>query len=379
MVRQKRVLGVSRALVPGAVACLVLGSGGCTLASDSQITAVDFGMGGSAGEPSGAAGGPLGRPGGSVGPSTGGSVGTVGAAGAGCGFETVAAPVFLDQMVEGNTPARLELYSWTTDAQASALRADRVLFSQNGDDGLGPGYALMYLRQLAASEAAGLELGKLASVLSGELFAKPRYAWPEPWATRMGWPGENYGGQLLRIVLKPEAWVVVVRSGTLAVTDAQNKPVSWADALANPTRLGAIFYQRDGSAGGPQCGSFQNGGNGYREFVLGNLAMVEEWSLGTQKVLDRLQANIEQLTRFFEQARACPAVGASASSWNASVSCSWDAPSGGPYSEQVAYEQALAIPSENYLAEPKRIAQIIETLQGDLFQLDPLVVVPGSH
>ena len=80
-------------------------------------------MGGSAGEPSGVAGGPLGIPGGSVGPSTGGSVG---AAGAVCGFETVAAPVFLDQRLEGNAAARLELHSWTTDAQASTMRADQV-------------------------------------------------------------------------------------------------------------------------------------------------------------------------------------------------------------------------------------------------------------
>ncbi len=106
--------------------------------------------------------------------------------------------------------------------------------------------------------------------------------------------------------------------------------------------------------------------------------MVEEWSLGTQKILDRLQANIEQLTRFFEQARACPVAITGAAQWNASVSCSWDAAADGPYSEQFAYEQALAIPSENYLADPRRIAKIIDTLQGDLFQIDPLVVIPGS-
>ena len=366
-----RVLGLSRAFVPGAVACMVFGSGGCTLSSDSSTTVVDFGMGG---EPSGApgVGGNI-----DIGPSTGGAVGVAGAPSS-CELETVAAPVFLDQMVRKDSAARLELFSWTTDAQASALRTDRVLFSQSGDTGLGPGYALMYLKQLAAKEPADSTIGELAAVLSGQLFIKPRYAWSEPWATRMGWPGEDYGGQLLRIVLKAEAWVVVVGSGTLFVTDAQHQPIPLADALANPGRVGAIFYQRDGDAGGPQCGSFTGGGNGYREFVLGNLAMVQEWSLGTQQILDRLQANIAQLTRFFEQARACPPFLTNAAAWNAAVSCSWSAPTDGPFSEQVAYEQALSIPSENYLPEPKRIAQIIETLQGDLFQPDPLVVIPGS-
>jgi hypothetical protein len=47
-------------------------------------------------------------------------------------------------------------------------------------------------------------------------------------------------------------------------------------------------------------------------------------------------------------------------------------------SELLAYERSLAIPSDNYLPLPERIATMIETLQGDLFELDPLVVKPGS-
>jgi hypothetical protein len=271
--------------------------------------------------------------------------------------------------------ARRELFSWTTDEQAAALRRDQVLFTQSERAGMGPGYAFQVFEQIALGDLE--EASQLATVLGGKLFAKARYAWSEPWATRMGWPGEDYGGNLLRIVLKPEAWIVAVSKGNLTVVDLQNQPVPLAQALANPERLGAIFYAKDTFAGGPSCnGSFVSGGNGYREFIVGNLAMVEEWSLGTAQIRDRLSANIEQLSSFFERTRACP-ITTSAQDWNQQVVCAWDSP-GADASELFAYQQALAIPSDEYLAVPDRIAAMIETLQADLFEPDPLVVTPGS-
>jgi hypothetical protein len=280
-------------------------------------------------------------------------------------------------MIDPTRLARREFFSWTTDEQAAELRRDQVLFSRSERPGLGPGYAFQYFQQLAQDDSQP-ELAQLATDL-GVVFNKGRFAWSEPWATRMGWPGEDYGGNLLRIVLKPEAWVVVVRRGGLSVVDLQNVPVPLAEALANPARLGAIFYQKDSSTGGPSCGgSFFSGGSGYREFILGNLAMVEEWSLGTQQIRERLSANIEQLSTFLQRIRVCP-VTRSAESWNISVSCQWEQTPGlAAGGELFAYEQALSIPSENYLAVPERIAAMIDTLRGDLFEIEPLVVAPGS-
>jgi hypothetical protein len=241
---------------------------------------------------------------------------------------------------------------------------------------MGPGYAFEVFAQIAQDQTVP-ERAQLAGLLGGKLFEKARYAWSEPWATRMGWPGEDYGGNLLRIVLKPEAWVVVVRQGNLNVVDLQNQPVTLTQALANPERLGAIFYEKDAFAGGPVCtGSFAFGGNGYREFIVGNLAMVEEWSLGTQQIRDRLSENIAQLTSFLERTRACP-ITTSAEQWNLDVVCQWESPSSAS-TDLFAYQQALAIPSDNYLAVPERLAAMIETLQEDLFEPDPLVVTPGS-
>ncbi|HET7545719.1 MAG TPA: hypothetical protein VFK05_37885 [Polyangiaceae bacterium] len=370
MVGRTRVLGLERTFAPGAVACLVLGVGSCIgHGVQSEATPETAGVGGAQGSST-----PVGASLGGRG-ATGGAPQLSAAAGACSAPPLLRSAVFQPQMFDRSRLARRELFSWTTDEQAAELRRDQVLFTRSERPGLGPGYAFTVFEQLA-SEASDPEQAQLASVLGGELFSKARFAWSEPWATRMGWPGEDYGGNLLRIVLKPEAWVVLVKDGSLSIFDLQNQPISLADALANPTRLGAIFYEKDAALGGPVCnGSFISGGNGYREFIVGNLAMIDEWSLGTQTIRDRLSDNIQQLSTFFQRIRVCPTT-KSAQQWNFSVVCDWDFPST-ELTEINAYERSLAVPSENYLPVPERLVTLIETLQGDLFEPDPLVVKPG--
>ncbi|MEI9948036.1 MAG: hypothetical protein WDO74_03415 [Pseudomonadota bacterium] len=397
MVGRSRVLGLERAAAPSVLACLVLGAGACLGHSshpDSLPDAIEAGGSGLAGfSASGAVGRPVpstggavgatGRPGpsgpvGATGPSTG-TGGAVGATGlGGCIAPPVTGKaVFADQAIDNSKLARRELFNWITDEQAAALRRDPDSFGQSEPSGTGSGDAYEELEQIAR-DATRPERAQLANVLGSELFVNGHRAWSEPWATRLGWPGEDYGGQLLRIVLKPEAWLAVVKDGDLTVFDLQNQPVSLAQALANPARLGAIFYTKDRLAGGPSCDvSFSARSNGYREFIVGNLASVEEWSLGTQQIRDRLSANIEQLSSFLQRTRVCPDT-TNAQLWNSLVVCHWDNLGPAQTTEQFAYEQALAIPSDNYLAVPERLAALIETLHGDLFELDPLVVTPGS-
>src|SRR6478609_1161590 len=364
--------GVDRSVVPRALAYLALGLSGCVVSS-GQTQPVPDAQGGHGGSADGGFSAAAGAP--SL-VSAAGDI-QINPALQPCSATPLQGqPVFRDQIFNTTRVARRQLFSWTTPEQAAALRQDRILFSRSERPGLGPGYAFEVIRQIGKYASAS-EQAQLAAILAGALFEKARYAWPEPWATRMGWPGEDYGNELLRIVLKPEAWVVLVKSGTLSVYDLQNAPVSLAEALASPGRIGAIFYQKDAYAGGPNCdGSFAFGSNGYREFIVGNLAMVEEWSLGTQQIRDHLAENIAQLSAFLERIRSCP-VRSSALSWNLTVACDWDRLVAEP-SELFAYEQALAIPSDNYLAVPERIAAMIETLQNDLFEADTLVVTPGS-
>lgn len=281
--------------------------------------------------------------------------------------------VFGDQIVRG-APFPLELYSWTTDAQVSEIRAGGVLLTRSEREGLGPGFAFELLKQLASTGSGEQE--QLAKLLTSAAFAKGRYAWPHPWATRLGWPGESYGNRLLRIVLRQDAWLAVFRRGRLSAIDSSNMGVSVADVLSHPERLAGLFFHKDAEVGGPSCGTFSAGGNGYREFIVCNETMIAEWSLGTDTIRERVQTDIARLETFLTRIRSCPER-RDAGTWNLSVGCAWQAGFASD-SEQGAYEGALAMPSLNYLPAPMQLATLIGTLQGDPPELEPLVVEPGK-
>jgi hypothetical protein len=313
--------------------------------------------------------------GGSFNLGTGGTIGLSGSAGVGgsvtltCPPALTESPVFADQALHGISFQR-ELYSWTTEEQEAEIRAGGVLFTRSEREGLGAGFAFDSLRAFASTESSK-DQADLAALLTSAPFAKGRYAWPHPWATRLGWPGESYGNRLLRIVLRADAWLAVFASGRLSVIDASNGEVSIADVLAQPGRLAGLFFIKDAYAQGPVCGgTFESGGLGYREFLLSNEEMVEEWSLGTEVIRARLSDDIARLTRYFDRMRACPE-SSDATRWNLRVCCDWQYQPPGT-TEQGNYEAALSMPSENYLPTPVHLAALIETLQGDLFEPDPI-------
>lgn len=326
---------------------------------------------------------------GGVGGSTTGSAfaGTISLGGTGvvgieppCTLPEAATTVFAERAVYHQEPARRELFTWTTAEQAAELRDGHVLLTRLEREGLGPGYAMDALNQLSGQQAitpTEADSIALAGILSGPAFAKARYAWPDPWATRAGWPDEQYGDQLVRIVLREDAWLARFRSGVLDVVDMNNKPVLAKDALAHPERIAGIYFVRDAGAGGPRCGgSFRGGDGGYREFIIGNEAMVEEWSLGTPEIRARVEADIALVEEFFKRIRPCPPANLQGS-WNLSVVCNWDMVHPGvPFTELTAYMDALAIPSDNYLPTPTALASLMEQLKASLFDPDPLVVRP---
>ncbi|HEX7450818.1 MAG TPA: hypothetical protein VF294_00955, partial [Polyangiaceae bacterium] len=187
-----------------------------------------------------------------IGPSTGPSAGgaadgidTLGSPGPGvtCAAPQVSDPVFAPQILgelvrspdatywEYDKQARSELYAWTTDEQAAALRTSQVLFPSNAR--ANPIAAT--LQSLSDNSDATAAVAKVLSASLGS----SRSAWPEPWALRIGLAGEDPGKNLLRIVLKPEAWVAVVEAGSIQVLNLQNQVVTLADAAASPERLGA--------------------------------------------------------------------------------------------------------------------------------------------
>jgi hypothetical protein len=286
-------------------------------------------------------------------------------------------PLFHAQVLANHAPARRVLYSWTTPEQAEELRRGRRLFLGPEEIGKGRGYAFDVIAGLAITGAPE-GAGALAKRFTTELFPTIRYAWPQPWATRMGWPRENSGNQLLRIVLKESAWTALVMNGEIRVVDASNQGVSMADALGSPERIGAIFFLKDQASGGAGClGPVIGGVTGatYRQFILGNEATIEEWSLGTEEIRQRIAADISLLSTFLDGVRGCPPV---INDWGALLACEWTSPADALGDPTASYFRALALASELYLPARQPIANLVDTLRGDLFEPDPLIVRPGE-
>jgi hypothetical protein len=278
--------------------------------------------------------------------------------------------LFCDEIVWNQIPARRVLYSWTTAEQLEELRTDPVLLTRTEQAGLGRGYAFTSIDELAARGSA--PENQLLSQLGNELFQEARYAWPSPWATRMGFPGEDYGDRLVEITLKPEALIVVVRDMVgMAVIDLQNQIVPVEDALGQLERIGAVYFLRTEIAG---SGTFRSCSGGYREFIVGNEAMVERWAIETEDMRARIEADAARIDGFLELLRgSVPAV--NPATFADQVACQWDY---GAASEVDIYYRALALASELYLPRPAELTSISETLRQSLFEPNPLIVEPGG-
>jgi hypothetical protein len=99
--------------------------------------------------------------------------------------------------VNDNDAPRRVLYTWTTSEQVAELRRRPVLLTRASSPTLGVGYLFTLLGERAARGDA------LARRLLDPRLAKGRFAWANPWATCKGVTGEDYGAELLRVVLKP--------------------------------------------------------------------------------------------------------------------------------------------------------------------------------
>jgi hypothetical protein len=279
-------------------------------------------------------------------------------------------PPFAEQVVTVIGEQRV-FYSWTTDEQVAELREGMELFSRSERPGLGRGVLFDSLADYALTGDS--DGASLAGILASETFVKARFAWPNPWATVLGFPGETYGDQLLKIELSDEAWIAFFDGHSLRVFDVNNAPVTIETALAEPARIGAIFHVSEAEAGSSYCGTFTSGGVGFREFALGNIAMVTRWSLATEEIRQRLQADIAEL-RAFEGQLAC--VGET-SGWSNDVICAWSNgfASGSALSN---YDFSLGLPSELYRPSVTNLEALIAVLEASLPTGEPLVVTPGE-
>ncbi|HEY4158020.1 MAG TPA: hypothetical protein VGM29_07980 [Polyangiaceae bacterium] len=304
--------------------------------------------------------------------SLGGSQ-SAGAAGVnGGGACAVDDTLFADQTVIQIGSQRV-FYSWTTDDQVAELRAGGPLFSRSESPGQGPGLAVTQLAAFGASGTGSQQT--LAAQLASSVFAKIRYGWTNPWATLLGWPGESYGTQLLQIELKPEAWIAFFSAQGLYVNDAQGQSVAIETALASPERIGAIYFESSADPSSVTCGTFSTSAVAFREFVLGNIQMVQRWSLATPEIAGRLSSDITEL-QAFESELSCLAVPDQAS-WSSGLECAWQNRSAGS-GALMSYDFSLGIPSALYWPSMENIAALIAALQASMPTGDPLSVTPGG-
>jgi hypothetical protein len=180
--------------------------------------------------------------------------------------------------------ARRTLYTWTTPDQIEALRASQRLLVRDTSPTHGASYVEAVLAALAAHG------DPIATLLYSDGYARMRFAWPSPWATRAGFAelGETYGDQLIRIELKPEAIVVGVSTtrGVFDARDMTNARVPLADVARAPERIAAIYFESVRS-GVPPAPIPQPRAS-YREYALCNEAMIESWSAGTPDIAREL-------------------------------------------------------------------------------------------
>lgn len=305
--------------------------------------------------------------------SGGGPVETSGGGGAGPLPPCAVPGSLLAEQVVSQIGRQRVFYSWTTDEQVAELRAGGPLFSRSESPGKGRGLAMTDLAMFAENAVSLEQL--LAGTLADTVFAKARFAWTNPWATVLGWPGETYGNQLLEIELKPEAWIAMFSGNSLLVFDGEGQAVPIAQAQASPGRIGAIFFMASGSPSTGACGdgSFSRGGVGFREFVLGSMQMVQSWSLATPAIAARLASDIAALEAFQKDLPCLPIPDRTA--WTDALICAWAI--GAPDASALGdYGFALGIPSEFYFPTTDHLSALIAALRTNTQSGEPLIVTP---
>jgi hypothetical protein len=244
-------------------------------------------------------------------------------------------------------------YTWTTDEQAEELRRDRVLLRRGAADGAGMSAYNGMLWSLYGADP-------VARLLLNPPFHLVRYAWPFPWATRLGGDDRPYGDRLVRIDLREDALLARFRSQAAdpldrwAFFDRHHRRLSTEEFLARAADLAVVYHAR-------HAPSF---GLSFREFIVVNEAKVLEWSVGTDEInaaIDADRATIGLLARLVAEQPEWSATAPEAD-WNAAVvEHAWGArpPQLTP---ELAYAAGLAFANARYLPGTGQIDVLLRSL-----------------
>ncbi len=255
-----------------------------------------------------------------------------------------------------NDPFPLTLYTWTTDEQAETLRQNRALLVRGAVDGQGlSGYNGMLWSLYGVDPVARL--------LLNPPFHLQRYAWPFPWATRLGGDDRSYGDHLIRMDLRANAIFarfrpqVEIPAERWAFFDRERHRLTTQEFLKRAADLVAVYHLREVNPA--------SGGLAFREFVVVNEAQVVEWSIGTDEInnaIDADRAALGLLAQFVSE-QLDWAASADEFEWNAAVLANSWGPRPPQLSPELAYTAGLAFANSRYLPGKTQLDALLKSLK----------------
>lgn len=242
--------------------------------------------------------------------------------------------------------AQRVLYSWTTVEQVAELRtAHRALVRTAHTTARGqqpsPFNRWLFTHRMGPSATA--QISRL--LVDDPVLMYRRYAWTSPYATSLGLGPRSYGTALIRLQLRANAYWLRLdpsQSGReFTAFDAQQQSVELTQVLAEPQRIAVVYHVRDRDRGRVP----------FREYVLCNEAMIEQWSVGTSEIAREIAAETELLSRLAQ--RAEPSQPWSIQSWRVLEDNA---------SELSQYVATLAFDTPAYRWQPAALARMVRAL-----------------
>lgn len=264
---------------------------------------------------------------------------------------------------------RKELYSWTTSEQIAKLRQTKMLLVATAKSRGGPSPYSSLLIRLSQGTGVSRDVAKLLSEHPG--LTKRRYAWPAPFATSVPLGERSYGHALVHIVLNDNSFVAKLdplEKEVFSFVDLDDNPVATSVAIAHPERIAAVFHVRRKPDGGPR----------FREYIVCNESMIEQWSIGTpheRAVVTENVALVEALLR-------SPLVTALDKNTPLDAASAWSSRSDKPTLLD-AWRRALAFDSPRYKPSRDTLGAITTSLAaydaaGDPLEHKPSMVFPNA-
>lgn len=284
----------------------------------------------------------------------------------------------LDPYAVTSNIARRTLYTWTTKEQVAELSREKVLLSRTQSASHGPAAFTRAVERIVYRNS------QVAGLLRSPAFQRLRFAWPSAWPTFLGAQGESYGDELIRVTLRKEARFLVLRTSTDAfeLIDADGKSLPLDRAISEPGKIAAVFFVHDVvllPGASPTSQFYMNGGlPPFREYVLCNESMIEEWAVASADIREELTKEADALDALAAHVAQQIASPLRADRWAARVTLlGWQ----GLVEDRTAiaaYEEAIAFPNEKYVPTEDMLKKLAELLRQLKPSSEPIVHKPTA-